>query len=153
MAKKDFSEMEKQKEKFFEGTKKNRISPKKAEKIFEQMETFGRYGFNKSHSAAYALIAYQTAYLKTHYPIEFMASLLTSEVQNADKMVRYIAECRDMSIPILPPDVNESHRDFTVTGDQIRFGLAAVKNVGEAAIEVILREKEEKGRFGSLYDF
>jgi DNA polymerase-3 subunit alpha len=153
MAKKDFSEMEKQKEKFFEGTKKNRISPKKAEKIFEQMETFGRYGFNKSHSAAYALIAYQTAYLKTHYPIEFMAALLTSEVQNADKMVRYIAECRDMSIPILPPDVNESHRDFTVTGDQIRFGLAAVKNVGEAAIEVILREKEEKGRFGSLYDF
>ncbi|MBM4338088.1 MAG: DNA polymerase III subunit alpha [Deltaproteobacteria bacterium] len=153
MAKKDFSEMEKQKEKFFEGAKKNRISPKKAEKIFDQMETFGRYGFNKSHSAAYALIAYETAYLKAHYPIEFMAALLTSEVQNADKMVKYIAECRDMSIPILPPDINESHRDFTVTGDQIRFGLAAVKNVGEAAIEVILREKEEKGRFNSLYDF
>jgi len=153
MAKKDFSEMEKQKEKFLEGAKKSRISPKKAEKIFDQMETFGRYGFNKSHSAAYALIAYQTAYLKTHYPIEFMAALLSSEVQNADKMLRYIAECRDLSIPILPPDINESHRDFTVVGDQIRFGLAAVKNVGEAAIEAILKEKEEKGRFRSLYDF
>ncbi len=153
MGKKDSAEMEKQKEKFLEGSKKNRISPKKAEKIFEQMETFGRYGFNKSHSAAYALIAYQTAYLKTRYPIEFMAALLTSEVQNADKIMRYIAECRDMSISILPPDINESHRDFTVVGNQIRFGLAAVKNVGEAAIEVILKEKEEKGRFESLYDF
>lgn len=153
MAKKDTSEMEKQKEKFFEGTKKNRISPRKAEKIFEQMETFGRYGFNKSHSAAYALIAYQTAYLKTRYPIEFMAALLTSEVQNTDKIMKYIAECREMSIPILPPDINESHRDFTVVGHQVRFGLAAVKNVGDAAIEVILKEKEEKGRFQSLHDF
>jgi DNA polymerase-3 subunit alpha len=153
MAKKDPAEMEKQKEKFLEGSKKNRISPKKTEKIFEQMETFGRYGFNKSHSAAYALIAYQTAYLKTRYPIEFMAALLTSEVQNADKMMRYIAECRDLSITILPPDINESQRNFTVVGNQIRFGLAAVKNVGDAAIEAILREKEEKGRFESLHDF
>jgi DNA polymerase-3 subunit alpha len=153
MAKKDPVEMERQKEKFLEGSKKNRISPKKAEKIFEQMETFGRYGFNKSHSAAYALIAYQTAYLKTRYPIEFMAALLTSEMQNADKMMRYIAECRDLSIPILPPDINESQRDFTVAGNQIRFGLAAVKNVGDAAIEAILREKEEKGIFESLRDF
>ncbi|MDI7258290.1 MAG: DNA polymerase III subunit alpha [Thermodesulfobacteriota bacterium] len=153
MAKKDAGEMEKQKEKFFEGSKKNRISAKKAEKIFEQMETFGRYGFNKSHSAAYALIAYQTAYLKTHYPIEFMAALLTSEVQNADKIMRYIAECRDMGISILPPDINESHRNFTVLGNQIRFGLAAVKNVGDAAIEAILKEREEKGRFHSLHDF
>ncbi len=153
MAKKDPAEMEKQKAKFLEGSKKNRISPKKAEKIFEQMETFGRYGFNKSHSAAYALIAYQTAYLKTHFPIEFMAALLTSEVQNTDKIIRYIAECREMSIPILPPDINESHRNFSVVGSQIRFGLAAVKNVGDAAIDVILQEREEKGRFQSLYDF
>lgn len=153
MAKKDSSEMEKQKKKFLEGAKKSRISPKKAEKIFDQMETFGRYGFNKSHSAAYALIAYQTAYLKTHYPIEFMAALLTSEVQNADKIMRYIAECREMSISILPPDINESHRDFAVSGNQIRFGLAAVKNVGEAAIEAILKEREEGGRFKSLFDF
>jgi len=153
MAKKDSAEMEKQREKFIEGAKKNRIAPKKAEKIFEQMETFGRYGFNKSHSAAYALIAYQTAYLKTHYPIEFMAALLTSEVQNADKIMRYIAECREMSISVLPPDINESHRDFTVVGNQIRFGLAAVKNVGEAAIEAILKERKERGRFESLFDF
>ncbi len=153
MAKKDASEMEKQKEKFIEGAKKNRITPRKAEKIFEQMETFGRYGFNKSHSAAYALIAYQTAYLKTHYPIEFMAALLTSEVQNADKIMKYIAECREMSIAVLPPDINESHRDFTVVGQQIRFGLAAVKNVGEAAIEAILKEREGRGRFESLSDF
>ncbi len=153
MAKKDSAEMEKQKKKFIEGAKKNRIAPKKAEKIFEQMETFGRYGFNKSHSAAYALIAYQTAYLKTHYPIEFMAALLTSEVQNADKIMRYIAECREMSISVLPPDINESHRDFTVVGKQIRFGLAAVKNVGEAAIEAILKERKERGRFESLPDF
>jgi DNA polymerase-3 subunit alpha len=153
MAKKDPAEMEKQKEKFLEGARKNRISPRKAEKIFEQMETFGRYGFNKSHSAAYALIAYQTAYLKTHYPIEFMAALLTSEVQNTDKIMRYLAECREMSIPILPPDINESHRNFSVCGNQIRFGLAAVKNVGDAAIEAILKEKEEKGSFQSLYDF
>jgi len=153
MAKKDPTEMEKQKEKFLEGSKKNRIPTKKAEKIFDQMETFGRYGFNKSHSAAYALIAYQTAYLKTHYPIEFMAALLTSEVQSADKMVRYLAECREMAISILPPDINESQRDFAVVGNQIRFGLAAVKNVGEAAIEAILKEREEKGKFGSLFDF
>lgn len=153
MAKKDALEMMKQKEKFLEGAKRNRIPPRKAEKIFEQMETFGRYGFNKSHSAAYALLAYQTAYLKTHFPIEFMAALLTSEVQNAEKVMRYIAECREMGITILPPDINESYRNFTVVGNQIRFGLAAVKNVGDAAIEAILREREERGKFRSLYDF
>ncbi|MGQ9645519.1 MAG: DNA polymerase III subunit alpha [Thermodesulfobacteriota bacterium] len=153
MAKKDALEMEKQKEKFLEGARKNRFPIKKAEKIFEQMETFGRYGFNKSHSAAYALIAYQTAYLKTHYPKEFMAALLTSEVQNPDKIVKYIAECREMGIHILSPDINESHKNFTVVGDQIRFGLAAVKNVGDAALDAILMEREERGRFRSLYDF
>ena len=153
MAKKDALEMVKQKEKFLEGAKRNRIPLRKAEKIFEQMETFGRYGFNKSHSAAYALLAYQTAYLKTHFPIEFMAALLTSEAQNAEKIMRYLAECREMGITILPPDINESYRNFTVAGNQIRFGLAAVKNVGDAAIEVILREREERGKFRSLYDF
>jgi DNA polymerase-3 subunit alpha len=117
------------------------------------MAKFAEYGFNKSHSAAYALIAYQTAYLKARYPIEFMAALLTSEVQNADKIVKYIAECREMGIDILPPDMNESHKDFTVIGNQIRFGLAAVKNVGDAAIESVLLEREEGGRFQSLPDF
>jgi DNA polymerase-3 subunit alpha len=153
MAKKDAVEMEKQKEKFLEGAKRNRIPIKKTEKIFEQMETFGRYGFNKSHSAAYALIAYQTAYLKTHYPMEFMAALLTSEVQNPDKIVKYIAECREMGINILPPDINESYKKFTVVGNQIRFGLAAVKNVGDAALDAILTEREERGKYRSLFDF
>jgi len=153
MSKKDALEMERQKEKFLEGAKKNRIPAKKAEKIFEQMETFGRYGFNKSHSAAYALLAYQTAYLKAHYPIEFMAALLTSEAQNAEKIVKYISECREMKIEILPPDINESFRHFAVFGNQIRFGLTAVKNVGDAAIDIILREREDHGKFKSLYDF
>jgi DNA polymerase III subunit alpha len=153
MSKKDALEMERQKEKFLEGTKKNRIAPKKAEKIFEQMETFGRYGFNKSHSAAYALLAYQTAYLKTHYPIEFMAALLTSEAQNADKIVKYISECREMGIEILPPDINESFKHFAVMGNQIRFGLTAVKNVGDAAIDIILADREARGKFHSPQDF
>jgi DNA polymerase-3 subunit alpha len=153
MSKKDALEMERQKEKFLEGTKKTRIPAKKAEKIFEQMETFGRYGFNKSHSAAYALLAYQTAYLKTHYPIEFMAALLTSEAQNADKIVKYISECREMKIEILPPDINESFKRFAVIENKIRFGLTAVKNVGDAAIDIILAEREGKGGFKSLYDF
>jgi len=153
MAKKDATEMERQKAKFLEGARKNRIPAKKAEKIFEQMETFGRYGFNKSHSAAYALLAYQTAYLKTHYPVEFMAALLTSEAQNADKIVKYIAECREMGIEVLPPHINESFKDFAVVGDRIRFGLAAVKNVGDAAIEAILTEREGGGLFDSLFDF
>ena len=153
MAKKDALEMERQKEKFLDGTKKNRISVKKAEKIFEQMETFGRYGFNKSHSAAYALLAYRTAYLKTHYPVEFMAALLTSEAQNADKIVRYISECREMGIEVLPPDINESFKHFAVFGNQIRFGLTAVKNVGDAAIDIILAERNANGKFKSLYDF
>ncbi len=153
MSKKDALEMERQKEKFLEGAKKNRIPAKKAEKIFEQMETFGRYGFNKSHSAAYALLAYQTAYLKTHYPIEFMAALLTSEAQNAEKIVKYISECREMKIEILPPDINESFKHFAVWGNQIRFGLTAVKNVGDAAIDIILTEREGNGKFKSLYDF
>lgn len=153
MSKKDPKEMEMQKEKFLEGARKNRIPPTKAGKIFDQMAKFAEYGFNKSHSAAYALIAYQTAYLKAHYPIEFMAALLTSEVQNADKIVKYIAECREMGINILPPDINESYKDFTVIGNQIRFGLAAVKNVGDAAIESILSEREQRGKFQSLSDF
>jgi DNA polymerase-3 subunit alpha len=153
MSKKDALEMEKQKEKFLEGAKKNRIPAKKAEKIFEQMETFGRYGFNKSHSAAYALLAYHTAYLKTHYPVEFMAALLTSEAQNAEKIVKYISECREMKIEILPPDINESFKHFAVFGNRIRFGLTAVKNVGDAAIDIILKEREDHGKFKSLYDF
>jgi DNA polymerase-3 subunit alpha len=153
MSKKDPKEMEKQKEKFLGGARKSRIPLAKAEKIFDLMSKFAEYGFNKSHSAAYALIAYQTAFLKAHYPMEFMAASLTSEVQNPDKMVKYIAECREMGIDILPPDINESHKNFTVSKRQIRFGLAGVKNVGDAAVDVILQEREEGGKFKSLFDF
>jgi len=153
MSKKDPKEMEMQKEKFLEGARKRRINPTKAEKIFDMMSKFAEYGFNKSHSAAYALIAYETAFLKAHYPIEFLAASLTSEVQNPDKIVKYIAECREMGIDILPPDINESHKHFTVSGGQIRFGLAGVKNVGDAAVDAILMEREERGKFQSLFDF
>jgi DNA polymerase-3 subunit alpha len=153
MGKKDPKEMEKQKEKFLEGARKKKIPPKKAERTFDLMAKFAEYGFNKSHSAAYALIAYQTAYLKSHHPVEFMAASLTCEVQNPDKIVRFIAECREMGIGILPPDVNDSDKKFTVVGDKIRFGLAGVKNVGDAALDVILEERKARGPFRSLPDF
>jgi DNA polymerase-3 subunit alpha len=153
MGKKDPKEMEKQKEKFLEGARKKKIPPKKAERTFDLMAKFAEYGFNKSHSAAYALIAYQTAYLKSNHPVEFMAASLTCEVQNPDKIVRFIAECREMGIGILPPDINESDKKFTVVGDKIRFGLAGVKNVGDAAIDVILEERKTGGSFRSLQDF
>jgi DNA-directed DNA polymerase III PolC len=108
---------------------------------------------SNSHSAAYALIAFQTAYLKAHYPVEFMASLLTSEMHSTDGVVKYIAECRSHSIPVLPPDINESGKEFTVSNSKIRFGLVAVKNVGETAIEAIMESRAQHGRFSSLFDF
>ena len=121
------------------------------------METFAEYGFNKSHSTAYAVISFQTAYLKAHYPVEFMASLLTSEKNNRDKIIKYISECRDMGIKVLPPDVNESRKDFSVTrDDNIRFGLAAVKNVGGGAVDSIIEARDGSGSgelFNSFYDF
>ncbi len=153
MGKKIPAEMEQQREKFLEGARSKKINPEMAERIFELMAKFAEYGFNKSHSAAYALIAFQTAYLKAHYPVEFMAALLTSEVDTTDKIVKYIAECRDMGIEVLPPDVNESWRDFTIVEDRIRFGLAAIKNVGAGSIESILAEREKAGAYRSLLDF
>ncbi len=153
MGKKIPIEMEKQRERFLDGAQKKHINPEIAERIFELMAKFAEYGFNKSHSAAYALIAFQTAYLKAHYPVEFMAALLTSEVDSTDKIVKYIAECRDMEIEVLPPDVNESWRDFTIVEGRIRFGLAAVKNVGTGAIDSILAEREKGGDYRSLFDF
>ncbi len=152
MGKKKLEEMAKQRAKFVEGAKANGHSPKKAEKIFDQMEKFAGYGFNKSHSAAYAYLAYVTAYLKAHYPTEFMAGLLTSETGNTAKVVKYINECREMSIRVLPPDVNHSAFDFTPDGDRIRFGLGAIKNVGANAVESIAAARQ-KGEFTSLYDF
>ncbi|MCL5023166.1 MAG: DNA polymerase III subunit alpha [Nitrospirae bacterium] len=153
MGKKKAEEMEKQKEDFVRGAVANRISEKKARKLFEKMEPFARYGFNKSHSAAYAYIAYQTAYLKTHFPVEFMAATLSADTDNTDKIVKSIAECGKMAIDILPPDINESGKEFRVLGKAIRFGLEAVKGVGAAAIESILSVREEGGGFVSLEDF
>jgi DNA polymerase III subunit alpha len=153
MGKKKKEEMAAQRAKFMAGCASNKISEKKATGIFDLMEKFAGYGFNKSHSCAYALLAYQTAYLKTHYPVEFMAALLTSETGNADKAVKYINEARDMSISILPPDVNESDLYFTPIGEAIRFGMAAIKNVGENTAKAIRESRLAQGEFKSLYDF
>ncbi len=117
------------------------------------MAEFAGYGFNKSHSCAYALLAYQTAWLKTHYPVEFMAAMLTSETGNTEKVVKYINEARSMGITVLPPDVNSSDVDFTPVGDQIRFGLRAIKNVGENTVKGILAARETLGRFTSFFEF
>jgi len=153
MGKKKKEEMAAQRAKFLNGCANNKIPEKKAERIFNLMEEFAGYGFNKSHSCAYALLAYQTAYMKAHYPVEFIAALLTSETGNADKAVKYINEARGMSISILPPDVNESDLYFTPVGESIRFGLAAIKNVGENTAKAIRGSRTEQGRFTSLYDF
>jgi DNA polymerase-3 subunit alpha len=144
--------MAEHRQRFIQGAVKNQIPEKSAKNLFDLIEKFGGYGFNKSHSAAYALIAYQTAYLKAHYPVEFMASLLTSEMHSTDGVVKFIAECRHHDIPILPPDINQSEVEFTVDGSRIRFGLVAVKNVGESAIESIIACREEKP-FESFFDF
>src|SRR6267142_1252816 len=153
MGKKKKEEMAAQRAKFMTGCATNKIPEKKAERIFNLMEEFAGYGFNKSHSCAYALLAYQTAYLKTHYPVEFMAALLTSEAGNTEKVVKYINEARGMSISILPPDVNESDLYFTPVGESIRFGLAAIKNVGENTARAIRESRMSQGEFKSLYDF
>lgn len=152
MGKKLPDEMEKQKRLFLQGARENGISEKKAERIFELMANFAGYGFNKSHSAAYAMIAYRTAYLKAHHAREFMASLLSSEIDNTDKIAQYIRECKEMGIGILPPDINKSYKDFTVEGSSIRFGLAAIKNMGQSALESIINERGG-GQFLSLFDF
>ena len=153
MGKKKKEEMAAQRAKFLAGCEKNKIPERKAIRIFDLMEEFAGYGFNKSHSCAYALLAYQTAYLKTHYPVEFMAALLTSETGNTEKVVKYINEARGMGISILPPDVNESDLYFTPVGDSIRFGLAAIKNVGENTAKAIRESRLGQGEFKSLYDF
>jgi DNA polymerase-3 subunit alpha len=138
---------------FVEGAAHNDIDRKSADKIFSQIEYFAGYGFNKSHSTAYAMISYRTAYLKANFPVEFMTALLTSEKDNLDKIAAYINEAVRMGIRILPPDINESFADFTVVGESIRFGLAAVKNVGEGAIDSIITTRQKFGKFKSIYDF
>jgi DNA polymerase-3 subunit alpha len=152
MGKKDTVLMEKQKARFLQGAAKNGIPENKANAIFEQIAQFGEYGFNKSHSAAYAMVAYQTAYLKAHYPVEYFCALMTSESGDTAKVIRYIGYCREKGIPILPPDVNESRFAFYPSGKAIRFGLSAIKGVGETAVESIQEARGEEP-FASVEDF
>ncbi|MEE9523690.1 MAG: DNA polymerase III subunit alpha, partial [Thermodesulfovibrionales bacterium] len=152
MGKKQRNEMEKLKIKFISGSKDNGIAEIKAERIFDLMSYFAEYGFNKSHSAAYAYVSYQTAYLNANYPVEFMAANLSVGMDNTDKIVKFISECRNMDIGVLPPDINHSEREFRVSGDSIRFGLEAVKGAGAAAIDSIIQARKDKS-FESLEDF
>ena len=153
MGKKQHDEMAAQRERFLSGTRECGLPDDKAGTIFDLMEKFAGYGFNKSHSAAYALIAYQTAWLKTHYLVPFLASLLSNELKNTDGVVKFINECRAKEIRVLPPDINLSGLDFTVEEESIRFGLVAVKNVGSGAIEAIVEEREKGGPYRHFEDF
>ncbi len=153
MGKKKPEEMAQQRERFVEGAVERKYPRAKIERIFDLLAKFAEYGFPKAHSAAYALLAYQTAYLKTHYPVEFMAALLTSVTGSTDDVVKYINECREMEIAVEPPDINVSDANFTPHGAAIRFGLAAVKNVGHNAIESIVGARKELGAFQSIYQF
>jgi DNA polymerase-3 subunit alpha len=157
MGKKIPAEMTRQKEKFIEGCIANDMPGEKAEELFKQIETFAAYGFNKAHAASYAVIAYQTAYMKANYPVEFMTAVMTAESDDPDKIAAAVAECERMKILVLPPNINFSQTGFTIekVGDKqrIRFGFSAIKNVGKAAIEAILSERQEKDIFKSLNNF
>lgn len=173
MGKKKLEEMERQQATFIEGAKKNGVSEEQALSIFKEIEGFASYGFNKSHSAAYAVLTYQTAFLKTHYPAEFFAALMTADKDKIEKVVRMIAEARAWGVNVLSADINASELDFTVvyrhpvgdgprqgpgklrdrTGPEIRFGLGAVRGVGEAALETVFEARTEGGEFRDLFDF
>src|SRR5438552_6513478 len=151
MGKKKADVMQAQRAKFVDGAKKRNVNDKRAGQIFDLMEHFAGYGFPKAHATAYALLAYQTAYLKANYPWYFAAALLTIESQNTDKLAVYLQECKDRGVPVLPPDINKSQLAFTVTPEGVRFGLAAIKNVGEGAIASILAVRSSQGRIASLH--
>jgi DNA polymerase-3 subunit alpha len=154
MSKKKKEEMDKQRAIFIKGAEEhNRIPQRQAEDIFGLLQKFADYGFNKSHSAAYGLVAYQTAYLKANYPVEFMAALLSNELDNTDKIALFVDEVQSLGIQVLPPSVNESALSFSVAPNAIRYGLAAIKNVGESAAGAIVRARESNGPFTSLEDF
>jgi DNA polymerase-3 subunit alpha len=153
MGKKDKELMARQKKEFADGALKNGIDKKSASDIFDLIEKFASYGFNKSHSVAYSVLAYQTGYLKAHYPAEYMAATLSSEMDNTDKIVLLIDDCRKLGIAVLPPDVNESGVQFSVTKNGIRFGLSAIKNVGVSAVEQIVLTRAERGKFTDIFDF
>src|SRR5206468_8982095 len=153
VGKKDAELIKQELDKFIEKSVARGYDRNVVEELAGQIETFGRYGFNKSHSVAYSIVSYQTAWLKTHYPAEFMAALLSSEIGNTDKVVQYINEARELGLEVLPPDVNESGFKFTVIGDRrIRFGLGAIKNVGEGAIDSIIAGRQAGGPYRSLVD-
>ncbi len=152
MGKKKAYEITAQRDKFVSGAGARNISSEVSTRLFDLMESFAGYGFNKSHSAAYALISYQTAYLKAHYPVEFMCAFLSSVIDHQDRVVFYLKECKNAGIPILPPDINESFENFTVAGRSIRFGLGAIKNVGMGAVAAIVEARRD-GKFTSLFDF
>lgn len=153
MGKKQAEVMAEQKVKFIEGAVKRKVDEKIAEKVFDQIETFGRYGFVKAHSTGYAVIAYQTAYLKTYYPQELLGAALTSEMGNTNKVNVFKKECKDLNIELVPPDVNEGYAHFSVSDGKILFGLAAVKNVGLSAVESIVKARREEGKFSDIFDF
>ncbi|MDY0132828.1 MAG: DNA polymerase III subunit alpha [Desulforegulaceae bacterium] len=153
MGKKIKSMMDEHRAKFLEGAKENKIAKDKAEYIFDLMEKFAGYGFNKSHSAAYALISYQTAYLKAHFPVAFMAALLNSEINSIDGVVKFIDECKLQKIEILKPNINKSDTYFKVEDNKIRFGLAAAKNVGESVVDHIVEERQKNDEFKDIFDF
>ena len=154
MGKKIKSLMDEMKEEFISGAKKNDINEKMSRQIWDLIEKFAEYGFNKSHSAAYSVIAYQTAYLKTHYPVEFMAANLSSEKDNTDKIQMLLAECRKLGIKVVPPDVNASHVQFSPgEGKTVIYGLHTIKKVGAKAAEAIVQERNENGNFESIFDF
>ena len=154
MGKKDLLAMKEQKVKFVDGAIKNKITKKVAETIFDAIDKFANYGFNKSHAVAYSLIAYQTAYLKSHYTAEFLAANLTNEFGNSDKITKLLEDCRKLKIEVLPPDVNIPTVDFDVSGNKIRFGMSAIKNVGKVAVEEIIRQRKNLERnFKSIFDF
>lgn len=153
MGKKEVALMNEQAEKFVDGAKKKKVPEAAARELFKFMAPFGEYGFNKSHAAAYAYVSYQTAYLKTHFPYEFMASLMTINLNNSDDLVRYLKECEDKKMPVDPPHVNVSGWSFGVADDRIIFGLGAIKGVGKAAVEAIVEAREQGGPFKTLFDF
>jgi len=153
MGKKDSAEMQRQRQLFIEGSKTNSVPKEEANNLFDLLEAFANYGFNKSHSAAYGVISYQTAYLKANYPVEFMAALLTVERRDSDKVSEYASDARKMGVEVLPPDINRSSADFRVDGDRIYFGLFAIKGLGENAVVKILEERAKQGFFKSLADF
>lgn len=153
MGKKDKAQMEKEREKFIKGAKSNQVPEPIAKAIFDKMEKFAAYGFNKSHAAAYGYLTYVTAYLKANYPMQWMAALLTCDRDDVEKVAKYIRECKALTIPILPPDINVSTKEFVATEQGIRFAIAGIKGIGEGVVDEIIEEREKRGPFKDLYEF